>query len=142
LIFLSVTFGYLKKKGDAQNWNTKSSKQYQFLLDDLNSVDRSVTPWLVVCLHAPWYNTNAAHQREDEEVELRSLMEDLVHEYKVDLMYAGHVHAYERTHPVFKNLVTKGATTYLNVGDGGNREGPASTWVFLFLVCPFQMLIL
>jgi UDP-2,3-diacylglucosamine pyrophosphatase LpxH len=49
-----------------------------------------------------------------------------VHEYNVDLMFAGHVHAYERTFPVYKNVVTTGATTYLNIGDGGNREGPAS----------------
>ena len=52
--------------------------QYKFLIKDLQNVNRSVTPWLIICLHSPWYNTNKAHQREVEEVELRTLMEDVV----------------------------------------------------------------
>jgi hypothetical protein len=33
---------------------TAGSDQYQWLAADLAQVDRAVTPWLVVCLHAPW----------------------------------------------------------------------------------------
>lgn len=33
--------------------------------------------------------------------------------------------AYERSHPVYLNSTTPGATTYLVIGDGGNREGHA-----------------
>lgn len=29
----------------------------------------------------------------------------------------------ERMHPVYNNVTTPGATTYINIGDGGNREG-------------------
>jgi hypothetical protein len=39
-----------------------SSDQYAWLQQDLASVDRSVTPWVIVQLHAPWYNSNTAHQ--------------------------------------------------------------------------------
>lgn len=32
----------------------------------MQSVDRSVTPWLLVTLHAPLYNSYAAHFKENE----------------------------------------------------------------------------
>ena len=31
-----------------------SSDQYEWLLKDLATVDRRVTPWIVVSMHAPW----------------------------------------------------------------------------------------
>jgi hypothetical protein len=42
----------------------------------------------------------------------------------------GHAHSYERTKSVFKNKTdhTGCATTYFNLGDGGNREGPELPW--------------
>ena len=40
------------------------------LVEDLESVDRSRTPWLMVNFHAPFYNSNVKHQRETERVEL------------------------------------------------------------------------
>lgn len=36
--------------------------QYTWLEAELASVDRSLTPWLIVQFHAPWYNSNTAHQ--------------------------------------------------------------------------------
>eukprot|EP00301_Raphidiophrys_heterophryoidea_P021116 c5640_g2_i1.p1 GENE.c5640_g2_i1~~c5640_g2_i1.p1 ORF type:complete len:356 (+),score=59.24 c5640_g2_i1:81-1070(+) len=103
-----------------------SSRQYQWLLADLKSIDRQVTPWVIACLHAPWYNSNTNHHNEPEQVDMRSAMEDLIHEYAVDVMFAGHVHAYERTFPMYQNRSVEGGTTYINVGDGGNREGHAT----------------
>ena len=38
-----------------------SSVQYQWLVTDLASVDRDVTPWVIVVMHCPWYNSNTAH---------------------------------------------------------------------------------
>lgn len=71
-----------------------SSDQYRWLARDLAAVDRRATPWLVVLLHAPWYNTNAAHQGEGEA--MRMAMERLLFQARVDVVFAGHVHAYER----------------------------------------------
>ena len=34
--------------------------------------------------------------------ELQAAFEDMFLRYNVDLYFAGHVHAYERTHPVFR----------------------------------------
>ncbi|XVF55690.1 hypothetical protein PTKIN_Ptkin06aG0057100 [Pterospermum kingtungense] len=38
--------------------------QYKWLVSDLGKVDRKKTPWIIVLLHAPWYNTNLAHKGE------------------------------------------------------------------------------
>lgn len=39
-----------------------ASEQYAWLMGDLAGVDRGRTPWLIVSYHAPWYNSNYAHQ--------------------------------------------------------------------------------
>lgn len=57
-------------------------------------VDRKTTPWVVVLLHAPWYNTNEAHEGEGES--MRVAMECLLFSARVDVVFSGHVHAYER----------------------------------------------
>lgn len=71
-----------------------NSAQYKWLVADLAKVDRSVTPWLIVLFHAPWYNTNTAHQGEGES--MRKAMEALLYKARVDVIFVGHVHAYER----------------------------------------------
>lgn len=74
----------------------QNSDQYKWLEADLNKVDRGKTPWIVVLLHAPWYNSNTAHQGEVESEGMRKAMEGLIHQARVDVVFAGHVHAYER----------------------------------------------
>ena len=41
---------------------SEGSAQYTWLQADLAKVDRAKTPWLLVLIHAPWYNSNANHQ--------------------------------------------------------------------------------
>jgi hypothetical protein len=36
---------------------------------------------------------------------------------------SGHVHAYERTHPMYKYKLDTCGPVYLSIGDGGNIEG-------------------
>jgi len=72
----------------------EGSEQRRWLEADLARVDRRRTPWLLVLLHAPWYNTNQAHQGEGEK--MRLAMERMLYEARVDVVFAGHVHAYER----------------------------------------------
>ena len=43
------------------------------LLEDLGSVDPTATPWTVVSMHAPWYNSNTKHHNEPEEVGMRKV---------------------------------------------------------------------
>lgn len=104
----------------------EGSDQYTWLKADLASVDRSKTPWLIVLLHAPWYNSNTAHKGEGDD--MRKAMEDLLYNARVDVVFAGHVHAYERFTRVYKNKADPCGPVYITIGDGGNREGLALTF--------------
>ena len=104
-----------------------TSLQYKWLSRDLAAVDRSVTPWLIVMMHAPWYNSNIGHRGEAEL--MRQDMEALLYSYSVDLVLSGHVHAYERVRPVYDGCLDACGPVYLNLGDGGNREGAYVPWL-------------
>merc|ERR1711974_390100 len=52
-----------------------NSPQYNWLIKDLELVDRQVTPWIIAGWHRPWYNTNSAHHLEAEQ--MRTTMEPL-----------------------------------------------------------------
>ncbi|KAK4478730.1 hypothetical protein RD792_014228 [Penstemon davidsonii] len=99
------------------------STQYHWLMSDLKKVDRKRTPWLVVVMHAPWYNSNRAHQSEYESIGMKNAMEDVLYEARVDVVFAGHVHAYERFSRVYKERANECGPVYITIGDGGNREG-------------------
>jgi len=66
-----------------------------WLKEELKRVEREKTPWLIVLMHVPLYNSNGAHYMEGES--MRSVFESWFIEYKVDVIFAGHVHAYERS---------------------------------------------
>ena len=70
---------------------------------------------------------------------MRIMIEDIIMENKVDLVIAGHVHAYERLYPIYKSEVDRDCmknqnNTYVNpkftshvvCGTGGNEEGSNS----------------
>lgn len=99
----------------------EDSDQYAWLTKDLARVDRSRTPWIIVGMHAPWYNSNHNHQGEGEK--MRRVMEPVLYEHGVDFVVSGHVHAYERSEHVYNYEQDPCGPIYLNVGDGGNREG-------------------
>ncbi|KAF9617087.1 hypothetical protein IFM89_033192 [Coptis chinensis] len=89
----------------------KYTPQWRWLLEELTKVDREKTPWLIVLMHVPIYNSNVAHFMEGES--MRPVFESWFVKYKVDLIFAGHVHA------------LKDRPVYITVGDGGNQEGLA-----------------
>ena len=39
------------------------------------------------------------------------------------------VHAYERTYPTYLNQTDNKGVTYINIGDAGNAEGHANTYI-------------
>ncbi|CAI9103753.1 OLC1v1002294C2 [Oldenlandia corymbosa var. corymbosa] len=69
--------------------------QYNWLEEELPKVNRRETPWLIVLLHSPWYNSYQYHYMEGES--MRVMFEPWFVKYKVDMVFAGHVHAYERS---------------------------------------------
>ncbi|OIW20811.1 hypothetical protein TanjilG_23194 [Lupinus angustifolius] len=112
-----------------------STLQYKWLTSELPKVNRTETSWLIVLMHAPWYNSYYNHYMEGEP--MRVVFESLFVKYKVDVVFAGHVHAYERSERVSndKYNITNGICTpvkdisapvYITNGDGGNLEGLAT----------------
>lgn len=113
----------------------KYTPQWLWLKHEFKRVDREKTPWLIVLMHSPMYNSNEAHYMEGES--MRAAFEKWFVKYKVDLVFAGHVHAYERSYRISNvnyNITSgnrypvpnKSAPVYITVGDGGNQEGLAS----------------
>ena len=78
------------------------STQYSWLEQDLSSVNRDVTPFVIVYGHKPMYSSNSYH---GSEVELRDSLEAMYVAQGVDLVIAGHDHFYERTWPVSSETV-------------------------------------
>ena len=68
------------------------------------------------------YHTYLTHYKEAEC--FASQYESLFYSNKVDFVLAGHVHAYERTHPMYQYKEDQCGPVYITIGDGGNVEGP------------------
>ncbi|CAA7027934.1 unnamed protein product [Microthlaspi erraticum] len=94
--------------------------QYAWLKEDLSKVDRTVTPWLVATMHPPWYNSYSSHYQEFEC--MRQEMEELLYQHRVDMVFAGHVHAYERINRIYNYRLDPCGPVYITIGDGGNIE--------------------
>ena len=108
------------------------SSMYNWLVKDLEAFKQRFAssewpPWLVVMMHTPWYNSNLGHL--GEATLMKEHMEDLFYYYGVSVVLNGHVHSYERTTPIYRNRTDVCGPVYLNLGDGGNREGPYSQWL-------------
>ena len=108
------------------------SRMYKWLVKDLEAFERRSAslespPWLVVMMHVPWYSSNLGHLGEASL--MKEHMEDLFYQYGVSVVLNGHVHSYERTEPIYRNQTDPCGPVYLNLGDGGNREGSSQHWL-------------
>ncbi|OOF93595.1 hypothetical protein ASPCADRAFT_53516 [Aspergillus carbonarius ITEM 5010] len=104
------------------------NQQLEFLEADLASVDRTVTPWVVVAGHRPWYTTG-----DDNACDVcQEAFENLFYKYGVDLGVFGHVHNSQRFQPVVNGtadpngLNNPKAPMYIIAGGAGNIEGLSS----------------
>jgi len=105
------------------------NQQLEFLEADLASVDRTVTPWLVVGGHRPWYSTGGSSNICSS---CQTAFEDLLYKYGVDLAIFGHVHNSQRFVPVYQGIADPNgmndpiAPMYIVAGGAGNIEGLSS----------------
>jgi acid phosphatase len=112
--------------------DNKAYEQYQWLLNDLKSIDRKKTPWVFAMSHRPMYSSEpAAYQKK-----IRAAFEDLLLEHNVDAYFSGHIHWYERLWPMGRNgtvdhsavrdnhtyIAQPGSITHLINGAAGNLE--------------------
>jgi hypothetical protein len=83
-------------------------------------VHRDATPFLVVALHAPLYHSHTKHANDKVTKAVRSWLEPLLLSYKADAVIAGHVHAFEVTHPMaYGALSQDDGIHHVTVGTGG-----------------------
>lgn len=108
------------------------SAQRAWIEQDLAKADsnRANVPWVILTGHRPMYSsdTNEADSHEPGAV-FQTLMEPLMHMYHVDLYVCGHMHNYERIHPVTNGTVTQVGNIYYT-GNGIPQvvQGTAGTF--------------
>jgi len=111
----SVDYGNLHITG--LNTNTKSVilEQLEWVESDLAAAAADPdTDWLIVMTHHPAYSSSTAH---GSTIRVQQYLVPLFEKYGVDLAFAGHDHAYERTWPVLNNQVADGwGVTYVVAG--------------------------
>ena len=103
-----------------------TSLQYQWLTNYLTTINRIRTPWVMVQFHAPMYSTNSFRYMEGEI--FRRQYEALLYKYGVDIVMNGHVHAYERSFPVYNNTMNPCGAVHLVLGDAGNYKNADVPW--------------
>jgi hypothetical protein len=74
------------------NWTTPAL--YDWLKKDLESA--SAATWKIVIWHQPPFNSDAKYCRDER----MSVLSPLLEHYGVDLVFNGHCHFYERSHPI------------------------------------------
>jgi len=97
------------------------SNQYKWLVNDLNSINRDITPWVAVVVHCPIYNTFSLHQRDPPPVAMKKYLEPLFVKHRVNFVLSGHLHAYMRTKNVVNNAYTPTGPIHIILGNGGKR---------------------
>lgn len=93
------------------------SPQYIWLENDLQTV--SSATWIFVFFHHPPYSSDTHH---GSDLSVRNAFSPLFECYGVDMVFYGHVHAYERTFPI------NGATYILTGGGGAPLVPIGSSW--------------
>jgi hypothetical protein len=99
------------------------NQQINWLTNDLASVNRSLTPWVVVFGHRGWYLSSTTNPT------CQTAFENLFYTYGVDVYVNGHAHLYERTVPIYNNVIdpnglsNPSATIYLTNGAAGHYDG-------------------
>jgi len=97
------------------------SPQIEFLTKDLDAAtaNRGSVPWIVVGFHKPLYCSIEGSPHFADQLEA------ILIQYDVDLTITGHMHGYERIHPLQNSVVTcfptknaDGVDTYYSTGKG------------------------
>jgi len=110
------------------------TKQYEWLDKALSA---STAKWKFCYHHHPCYTSDADDYGDTfkgssalGEVKVKALI-PLYEKHKVDVAMNGHVHLYERTHPIKAGKVDRGGVVYLTSGGGGGKLeifGPTPTF--------------
>ncbi|CAM9350932.1 unnamed protein product, partial [Ectocarpus fasciculatus] len=112
---------------------TIGSPQYLWLENDLATVNRSATPWIIFGGHRAMYiNSNYGEAITSDIVVMDTMIENMEHllfKYRVNLGFYGHNHAVQRMSAVYDSVVEQAATTVTDA-DGNEiawHENPQAT---------------
>ena len=119
---------------DSNQFITPGTKQYEWLDKALSA---STAKWKICFHHHPCYTSDADDYGDTYkggstlgELKVKFLI-PLYEKHKVDLAMNGHVHFYERTHPIKAGKVDRAGVVYLTSGGGGGKLedfGPTPTF--------------
>ena len=80
--------------------------EYQFLEQYLRKARRNEnTKWIILGVHRAFYSSDQCEY--SAVTPLAHALEELVNEYKVDIVQTGHLHSYERSWPTYKGKAIK-----------------------------------
>lgn len=117
---------------DSQRSLEPGSEQYQWLDGVLG---QSKATWKIVCLHKAAYSSDENDY--GDTTKERSGFGDpklreasaLYEKHKVDIVWCGHIHSYERTYPMLQGKpVLDGGVVYMVTGGGGGGLEKAGPW--------------
>jgi hypothetical protein len=149
----NVHFVSLNSEIPYQKFDEEYKLAFQKWLD--NDLHLTNKRWKVVYLHRPLYcSMPDDYHCISSSKWMRNLLEEILQKNKVDLVLAGHVHAYERLFPIYNNEIDEESlkneeNTYDNpkypvhivCGAGGNREGYENCKINFFFLIYFFIFI-
>eukprot|EP00980_Cylindrotheca_fusiformis_P030571 scaffold25049_cov127-Cylindrotheca_fusiformis.AAC.3 len=97
------------------------SAQYEWLVKELKSVDRKITPWVLLSIHTPLYNTFHKHKHDAQILAAQQHLEPLIVQHHVNVVFTGHIHAYQRTKNVAMGKPDRKGPMHVTVGAGGRQ---------------------
>lgn len=110
----------------------KSSEQYKWLDASLST---SQALWKIVAMHKPTYSSDEDDYGDTKTGRPRGgdprqrMAVELYERYGVDIVWNGHIHSYERTHPLLQGKpVLSGGVVYMITGGGGGGLENAGPW--------------
>ena len=93
-----------------------------WLAADLSSVDREVTPWLLVGIHRPLVESELYPSDAAVAAGLRAILEPLLLRWHVDVVLAGHYHSFQRSCAMAAlQCVPKGGIVHYTTGAAGSN---------------------
>ncbi|KAK9452081.1 Metallo-dependent phosphatase-like protein [Limtongia smithiae] len=116
---------------DSGPFGSYQNEQIDWLEKDLAAVNRSLTPWIIVMGHRPWY-ASASNVSSTICWNCKKAFEPLLLKYNVDMVFYGHIHMYERNAPVANGIAdpnelnNPSAPWYILNGCGGHYHGLSS----------------
>ena len=103
------------------------SPMYWWIERDLKSVNKELTPWLIVVGHRAMYFSEKYPKVYRIMTEMQKALEGLFYEYRVNLAVWGHFHSYERTCAVYRQVCDPKGTVHITVGSAGFELDDAET---------------